>query len=215
MPKKTFALDPGGQARVEIEWRGIWKDVHVRLDGQELGVIPTKKELETGRTFPLPAGGVLSVQLSRSLATVELQVARDGVPLPGSSADPAERVKQAAYMLYIIAALNFGLGVIAELAGLEFLRNLGIGWGSAVEGAVYALLGWRTSKGSRIALGLGMGLFAVDTVWLVIASTQPGRSLPTGGLVARFFFFMPLVKGFKAAGERKAASSVATSGATT
>jgi hypothetical protein len=198
MPKKKYSLEPGGAGRVEIEWRGIWKDVRVRLDGHELGVFANKTELEAGREFALPTGGVLGVQLVRRFAAVELRVLRDGVPLPGSATDPRERVKQAAYVLYFIAALNVALGALAELAGVDFLRSIGLGWASVAEGAIYAVLGWRTWKSSSIALGLGIALYALDTLVLLYDSLHATAGVAPGGLIARLYFFVPLVNGFQA-----------------
>jgi hypothetical protein len=209
MPKKAFALDAGGPPRVEIQWRGIWKDVRVRVDGNELAVIPNKGELERGRDIPLPMGGVLGVKLVSQFAAVELRVTRDGISLPGSASDPAERVRQAAYVLYFIAGLNLVLGLATELGGVEFLRSLGLGWASAAEGLVFGLLGWRTAKRSQIALMLGIALFGVDTILIVVGGVQSAGTFPMGGLVARVLFFMPLIKGLQGFRELKAAAEVA------
>lgn len=197
MPKKTYALERNGPARVEIEWRGKWKDVRVRADGAELGIFANKNELEAGREFSLPSGGVLAVQLVRGFAAVELRVMRDGVSVPGSAGDPAQRVKEAAYMLYFIAALNVVLGGLVELARVEFLGSIGAGWASVVGGAIFALLGWQTSKRSRVALSLGIGLLALDTIWLLVNAIQSVQSPAIGGLVARLFFFTPLANGLR------------------
>jgi hypothetical protein len=193
MAKKAFSLEAGAPPRVELEWKFSWKDMRVRVDGAELGVIADQKALKAGRDFPLPDGHTLRVQLAQSLASVDLCVTRDGIPLPGSGSDPAERVKQAAQMLYFIAALNVILGVLAGALGVQFLSNIGIGWGNVVEGLLYAGFAFGTSKRSAIALGLGIALFAVDTLFL-LASFGNG-SPPIGGIVARVFFFIPLVKG--------------------
>ena len=78
------------------------------------------------------------------------------------------------------------------------------------EGAIYAILGWQTSKRSQVALGLGIALFALDTILLVVGSAS-GHNPPTGGLIARIFFFVPLVKGFGALRELRAAARPAPS----
>lgn len=206
MPKKTYALEAGGQPRVTVEWRGMWKDIRVSVDGSDLGVIPNKKDLEAGRSFPLPTGGVLAVQLVSQFAAVELRVTRDGVSLPGSASDPAERVKQAAYVLYFIAALNIVLGLVTELGAVELLRAVGVGWASVVEGSLYAVIAWRAKKGSRVALVLGITLFGLDTLLLIVSALQSSHSPSMGGLVARLFFFMPLIKGLQGARELRAAA---------
>jgi hypothetical protein len=82
------------------------------------------------------------------------------------------------------------------------------------EGALYALLGWRASKRSLIALGLGIALFAVDTLFAVVTSFQVGGAPPTGPLVARFLFFLVLIKGVKAARELRAGQALPARAAT-
>ena len=49
MPKLKYALERGEDKSLEISWKGRWKNTEVRLKGNLLGVIPTKKEL---RTYP-------------------------------------------------------------------------------------------------------------------------------------------------------------------
>jgi len=205
MPKKSYALEAGGPPRVTIEWNGIWKNLRVAVDGQEVGRFATQKEVEAGGHFPLPIGGSLGVQLVRQLAAVELRVTRDGVALPGTASDPAERIKQAAYVLYFISAFNLILGLAAELLRVSFLQGLGLGWASVVEGAIYGVLGWRTTKRSQVALILGIVLFAVDTLMILAGAVESSHSPPIGALVARFFFFVPLVKGFQGLRELRAA----------
>ena len=138
MPKKSFALEAGGPTRVTVEWSGSWKNTRVAVDGQELGVIATQKELEAGRQFPLPTGGVLGVQLGRQFAAVELRVTRDGVSLPGSAADPAERVKQAAYVLLTSSPVSTSCSDWPRSSrGSVFPRHRARIWASVGEGAIY------------------------------------------------------------------------------
>ncbi|MEZ4467500.1 MAG: hypothetical protein R3F43_24415 [bacterium] len=55
------------------------------FDGRPLGVIPDSKALKAGSDFALPDGSTLTVKLKTGFQT-ELQVMRDGKPLPGSGA---------------------------------------------------------------------------------------------------------------------------------
>lgn len=211
MPSRTFPLEPGGPPRVEIAWKMLWKDVQVRVDGATLGVIPDQAALTAGRDFQLPAGGVLRVVLARSMGLiVELQVTLDGRPLPGSVSDVGQRVKGAAGILYFIAGLNVVFGLVAVVFRVGLLQANGVGVGSIVEGVVYAGLALGTAKRSIVALGLGMALFAGDTVMMLAGAVQaPGGSPPVGGIVFRVFLFLSLIQGMRALlAARKAPAAV-------
>lgn len=203
MPKQTFALEQGGPKRLEIAWSGMFKNVQVTLDGLPVGSFETKKQLQEGGNFPLPDGSQLHVQLKQAGMATELQVHRNGAPLPGSASDPEQRVKTAAGMLYFIAGLNAVLGLVAEL-GVEALAKIGLGWGSIVVGAIYAGLGYLVkAKHSRVALVLAIVLFVLDGVASLIAGAHAGGSPPVGGIVARIFLLIPIFKGLGGLGELK------------
>lgn len=181
----------------------MWKNVQVTLDGALLGSIETKQQLEAGSHFALPDGSQLQVQLKREGIATELQVRRNGEPLPGSTSDPEQRVASAATMLYFIAGLNAALGIMAAL-GVEFLARVGLGYTSVVVGAVYAGLAYLVkTKQSRVALLLAIALFVLDGLASIFAATQAGGSPPIGGIVARIFLLIPMWKGVSALAELK------------
>jgi hypothetical protein len=120
MPKQRFALEEGGEKRLEVSWKGLYKDVTVSLDGNPIGVVPNKKALSAGQAFSLPDGSTIKIQLVRKLMSTELQVLRNGEPLPGSSSDPQTRFKTAYGMVYFVAGLNLVLGLVS------FLFNVGL-----------------------------------------------------------------------------------------
>src|SRR5690349_9384101 len=93
MPKQTFALEAGGEKRLEVSWGGMFKNTTVSLDGNSIGVIPDQKALLAGQEFRLPDGSTIKVQLVRSFISTELRVFRNGQPLPGSASDPLTRLK--------------------------------------------------------------------------------------------------------------------------
>ena len=195
MAARKFSLERGGPQRIEITWSGIWKNLQVRFDGASVGSFETRKDLEAGRELALPDGSRLHVQLKTGGAGVELHVERNGAPLPGSDHDPQTRVTAAATMLYVIAGLNAGLGLLATL-GVEFLENLGLGIGSIVAGVIYGGLGFVVkAKHSRVALIVAIVLFALDGLATVFFAAQATGKPPIGGVVARIFFMIPLWKG--------------------
>ena len=197
MPKKTFALEKGGPERLEVEWRGNFKDLEVRLDGVLVGSFDDAKALKAGGSFTLDDGSTLEVKLATTALVPELTLVRNGVPLPGSAADPEQRVQAAAGMVFFIAGINALLGLVAVAFNIQFLQAMGVGAGSMFEGAIYGVLGYFVRQRSMVALGLALGLFALDTAFLLAAAGGSG-SPPVGGLVVRVFLFVPMVMGFPA-----------------
>lgn len=197
MPTKTFALEKGGAERLELEWQGNFKDLEVRLDGNLIGSFENRKELQAGKVFTLDDGSRLEVKLAQSAFVPELTLTRNGEPLPGSTGDPAQRVEAAATMVLVIAGLNAVLGLLAAAFNVQFLQSLGVGVGSIVVGAVYGVLGYFVRQQSLVALGLAVGLFVLDGLSLPFMAPA-GTTPSVGGLVARFFLLLPMLRGFPA-----------------
>jgi hypothetical protein len=204
MPRKQYAFFRGGDKRLEISWRGLWSDVAVRLDGQVVGAIKNQRELRQGQVFALPDGSRLSVRLVSKLATHELQVTRNGEPLPGSDADPAQRHKLAYSILFFVAGLNIVLGLLALVLKSEFLSSLGIGYGSLIFGLLFLLAAVFVMERSQIALILAIIVFTLDALLGIVLVVTAGGSPAVGGVVARVFLFVPLVNGIKAIQQLKA-----------
>ncbi|MEZ4471191.1 MAG: hypothetical protein R3F60_10400 [bacterium] len=83
-------------------------------------------------------------------------------------------------MVYVVGGLTALLGIIAELAHVELLINMGLGWITVGVGAVFGVLGFFVGKRSMIALGLATGLLLVDTVLTLMATIGSGR-IASGG----------------------------------
>lgn len=194
MPTKKFALEKGGPERLEVEWRGNFKDFEVRLDGVLLGSFDNAKALKAGGSFSLEDGSTLEVKLATALVP-ELHLTRNGAPVPGSAADPEQRVQAAAGMIFFISGVNTVLGLLAGAFNIYFLQSMGLGLGSMIAGAVYGILGYFVRQRSMVALGLAVGLFLLDGLYLVASRSGAGS---TGGIVARVFFLVPMVMGFPA-----------------
>jgi len=176
----------------------------VSVDGQDLGTIANQGELKQGRDFPLPQGGTLKVKLQTGL-NAELQVTKDGAPLPGSGSDPEERFKVAWGIIFFIAGLNALLGLVVLVFDITFLRNLGLGMSSLVTGVVYLGLGlWVKTQRSAVGLGIAIGLFALDGLFTLGATISAGGTPPMGGIIARILLVLPMLRGFSAIKELKA-----------
>ncbi len=198
MPKRKYALEKGGEKKLEIQWGAFWKDTRVSFEGRELGVIPTQDALRAGREFALPDGSELSVKLAKNIMMPELQVLRNGEPLPGSSSDPAQKVDIAFYIVLFFAAVNILLGLAAEIFKISGFLAMGIGFGTVVFGLVYLVLSIFIKKRSIAALALATGLFILDTVLTLVLPIQGGANPPTAGIVLRIFLMIPLFRAFPA-----------------
>jgi hypothetical protein len=203
MPKKRFALERGGEKFVELSWRPFWRDFRVAFMGQELGRMEGQGELSRGRDFRLPDDSILSVQLARRLLMPELRVLRDGVPLPGSATDPAQRLRVAWVIIYFIGGFNLLLGLAAMALRSPLIMRMGIGYGSIAAGCVFLLLGFFVMKRSAVALVLALALVVLDALWTVYFAASSGGSLPTGGIIMRVLFIIFLYRGFGAIRELK------------
>ncbi|MCA9655036.1 MAG: hypothetical protein H6712_27400 [Myxococcales bacterium] len=197
MPKKSFPLGPG--SNVELEWRGIWKDFTVRVDGRELGRMQGQKEVTRGGSWQLDDGSTLEVKLDTGIGGGGLNVRRNGVPLAGSAADPQTALKSAAGIVLFIAGLNAVLGLAAELGEVEFLLGLGLGWPSVIFGVVLGGLGIATLRGSVMALWVAIVLFIVDSALGIFAMMEAGGTPATSGLVVRVFIIIAMVKAARSA----------------
>lgn len=199
MPTKRYALRAGEPPRLEIRWtqRGRWwKDLIVRLDGAEVGTVATGKELQAGASFSLADGSNLHVRQAQKFLAVELQVLRDGRPVPGSATDPATQVRGAAQCLFAIAGMSIGLGLLAQALHWQAMLARGVGYGAAVEGLIFLVLGCFVWRGSRPALLAGVTLLVLDTAVSLMASPVTGR--PPSGLILRVYFLALMIRGLGA-----------------
>ena len=197
MPTKRFALQPGEPERLEVSWKFNWKQLSLSLDGTRVGEVETSKELRAGRSFALPDGTTLEVKLRQS-PFPELELLRNGKPVPGSGADPQARLAMAYGLVFFVAGLSVALGVIAELFAIDLLRSLGMGVGSIMTGAVYAVLGYFVVRRSMLALITAIVLFALDGVLGVVMAVEQGLSPPAGGLITRILLLYLMIRGVPA-----------------
>ncbi|MBA3073292.1 MAG: hypothetical protein FP831_06835 [Anaerolineae bacterium] len=195
MPKLTLALEPGGHKRLEIQWKGLYKDTTITLDGVQLGTVLDQRLLRAGHELPLTDGSLLRLHLVSNLAGTELRVTRNGVPLPGSASNPETKVNTAAGLIFFVAGLNLVLGIIGLLTRSEFLATLGIGWYSVLFGAFFLVMGFLVKKRSMVALILSIVVFSLDALLGVVGSVAMGGSAAIGGFVFRLFLIILMAQG--------------------
>jgi hypothetical protein len=203
MPKQSYPLEKDGPRRLELTWKVLWKDLNVRLDGESIGVIPTHRELTDGKEFTLPDQSILKVRLIDRFYLTDLQVLRDGQPLPGSASDPLARLRIAYILLYLIAGLNLALGLAAELFQFDFLLAMGMGPVSLVFGLVMLALAFFVQRRSRLALVLAMLILAVDGLIGVALAITQGYPPSIAGFVVRLLLIVAMFPGLGAIRELK------------
>jgi hypothetical protein len=198
VPKQSFAFEPGGEKRLVIEWKGMFKDLTIKVDGVQVGLIPDQKALVAGKEIRIKDGSKISVQLVSSFSGSELQVLRNGKPLPGSESSPEARVRTAAYVLYFLAALGVVAGMVSLFYESRILGILGVGWYNILFGAVYLILGLLVSRNSIGALVLAVLVFSGDALSSILLGAAKGYEPSVYGLLMRVFFLIPLVQGSRA-----------------
>jgi hypothetical protein len=150
---------------------------------------------------------MLTVQMVSRAFSPELQVLRNGQPLPGSDSDPSKRLSVAYAIIFFIAGLNIVLGLIAVFTESEFLtERIGIDWTTIVFGMVFLLLGFLVRGRSVVALAVAVVLFIASGIWsfVVISQTMTRGAPPIGGIVMRILLLIPMIQGFGALRDLKA-----------
>jgi hypothetical protein len=199
MPDFRFRVEPNGTERIQVSWGIFWRNIRVMVDGAQVGTFDGRQAVLAGREFVLANGDKLHV---RADSKAHPLVTYNGLPLMESGNAAFTGAYQ---LLYVIGILSVSVGLLASVFSIGFLLKLGIDWTSAIGGSLYLLLGWLTARyRSRVALGIGMALFAIDSVFAIYAAFAAG-SMPFGALVMKGFILRGLWLGVKALGQQKRA----------
>ncbi len=210
MPTKTYYLDKAKTQELTVKWGMFFRNVEIFYQKDSLGVVPSKYELEQGFHYQLPDGRTLIVQLLHGY-TQELELRLEGGIVPGSATHPQERIKQAWYMLLFVGGLNVLLGAWAATQSIVILQQLGLGWGSLVEGLLYIGLGWwGYSRVSPLAFGIAIGLLALDWILLIVNNVGTGN-MGFGGMFLRFFFCLVAYRAMQGARQLQNEAKLITS----
>lgn len=198
MPAQSFPIEPNGPPRVHVSWGWNFKDLVVRFDQAEVARFASKQDIKTPQSVPLPDGSNLTVHFKSSGLSTGLELTRNGVPLPGSASDPRQVLGMAYGVIYFVAGMSAVVGLIAIVAKVDLLLQMGIGWASVATGAIYAALGWAVHKKlSLAALVAAILLFTADTFLVLIAAADAGGN-PGVGVVVRVFLLIAMWRGIGA-----------------
>lgn len=190
MPRQVYTLEENGHQRLEISWvdrsrAGRCKDVTLRLGRATISTLPGWTDLSAGHRFTLPDGSTVKVQWD--LIESEPRVLRDGQPLPSGAPEPA--LRSAYTFLFFGAGIAFVYGLIKILSQTVSPQPTYSGIPYIVSGVVSLGLGFFVRRRSLTALGIAIGLFALDTV----LSLFGGVALVAFGAGGRWLFTSCLV----------------------
>jgi len=108
--------------------------------------------------------------------------------------EAAERaMKNAASAAFLVVAVTGTVAILAVVLGHPIL---GIGGSALVDAALFALIGWRISKHSRIAAIFGLLLYLLEAGQRFVSSAG---STPGAGFVVTVFFILYFVHGVRGA----------------
>ncbi len=203
MPSLKLPIESEGPKRLEVTWEGLYNHMTVSFDGEHLADVP-KDEAERGTSVRLPDGSSLSIELRRGGpfgGRAELHLARDGKPLPGTAGDPDTAARTAAYLLYFLAGMNALCGAVSLSGSIEaFGPDMAIG--ALIMAGLFGVLGLFTMRGSRIALGLAMGIYLLDGIATFILAAGSGGTPPMGMIWIRVIFLVGMGRAFLTMGQR-------------
>lgn len=190
-----YRLEEGGAQRLEVEHDRRWREVVVRLDGNEIGSITDgQRRLRTAVALPMPDGTSLRLMLVAGLAGHELRVFRDGAPVPETARRLRALMRRAPVAVGVVAA---GFGALAVAQATEALRTGPYLHGpampifAALAAAFAGLAVVLAVRPNRIAYALGVPLGVVAFVTL-FAGSGLGPAL-SGSLIGVGMIFLSAV----------------------
>jgi hypothetical protein len=200
MPSKTFYLNDAQTEVLTAKWGLFFRKFEMLYNGNSLGTVPNLNTQPNGTRYPLPDGRVVTAQLVRNQGIQELQLLVDKQPIPGSATHPLQQLKTAWHTLLVVGVLNIIAGLIADVLQVDVLQQLGIGWGSAVEGVVYVALGWfGHTRRSAPAFIAAFVLLVAEGVAGFAMGASSGHTPGIGSVLVRFFICVMVFRGIKAA----------------
>ncbi len=168
MIKQRLVLDEARRSFLDLTARTKWTDVRLSIGTTSLGPPLSRADLRDGRSYTLPDGSELLIQLEMPFLMPTMRIERDGMVVPGSDASPENLTERAGRWLIGIGVLNFLLGLSATSLSMAAMQNAFF-----LVGVFFVGTGFFARRGSLPALVLGTGLFFLGAL----------QGLPSANLV--------------------------------
>lgn len=201
MPHKIYFLNTEKKEKLDLYWKGSFKDFTVKLDNNELGVIKTRKELKEGREFITGHNKKLEIRLFMQFGIFPvIEILFNDNPVPGTMTDPKKQLNDIFYFVLVIAVLYILSGLAGLIFDIEAFSDHGIGLNSIIYGALFIMMGLIINKRhSMFALIAVISLIGLDIIFVLIRIAEYGvKSNPWPTIVIKMLFMLYLCKGFSA-----------------
>lgn len=210
----TYAIEAGGEKRLEISVKGRWDEIKVWFDGNLAGSI-SARALSSGQDLQISDGSILRLKLIKKMFQPErLQILRNGQPIPSQVPDSAYQtiINNASNIVYFIGFINTFLGILSLFAKIKILEPFGFGWQNILYGCVFLVLGFFVHRRSIPALILSIIIFTTDSIVGIVLTLLTGSYLLIGSLFLRIPFLMGMMYGINAINpiRRKPGSQIVT-----
>ena len=198
MPKQRLAFEQGGEPRLELEWGSYMRDFSVRLDGEEIGRIDGgQRVLKQPHNFVLPDGSKITIQLNQSMLIDELEVKRNGKPLPGSASNPRVKLSAGIRTAFFWGAGSVVMGLLIYFTNLDILRVLSFSQYSFVAGLLLMITAIGMARRSIPLTVFAIVLYLADWIGSAMITSSLGITfgfIGTIGMLARILSIVPLVQ---------------------
>ena len=198
MPTQKYALVRGEEKKLTISWGVGWSNVRVEYDGEEIGMVETRKELQAGQTFTLPDQSELNVKLQSSIFSSGLSLTRNGVPVPDSAKDPISTIRGCWQIAHIVAAYNILIGILFVVLKFDTPYLPKFGYITAALGVGYLILAQMLKRRKSLPALIGfIILFTLETL-LEAATNYSFFVLFRAAIIYYLFLGIGSIKKFKA-----------------
>ncbi len=201
MHHKTYFLDTEKKEKLELQWKGSYKDFTIKLDNNELDIIKTKKELKKGREFVTGYNKKLEIRLVRQLGIIPcIEILFNDKPVPGTMTDPQRQLNGIFNFILIIAFLYIISGMAGLISGIPAFSDHGIGLNSIIYGVLFIMMGLIINRRqSMFALIAVVSLIGLDIIFVLIRIAEyEVKSNPWPTIVIKMLLMLYLCKGFSA-----------------
>jgi hypothetical protein len=178
-------------AIVQITFEAVWKNITVIYEGEQVGVLADRSELEAGQRYTAKDGSVLTIKLPHTSGFPE--VCLNGKKLLLSAGDPGKVARIAFGLIVFVGIVNTIVGTMALISDPELTKGV---WGNVdnlIAGVIFLVLSVFVWRGSVIGLATAVVLYAAGCAWWLYSSNVAGVPISTGQVVVRGLMFLFLL----------------------
>ncbi len=200
MAGKTSFFGSDQSEALRIQWTGGYKFTHIFFNGNNVATID-KLGLKNGRSVLLPNGKELTIRLRKSVFAI-LETKIDGQHIPKSFGDPIYLTQQIFWLLAVLGALNFviGIGISFAIGGEDALLMGGL---NAAFGITQFIAGIGIKKQKFGFLILATFLMSADLLLSIYYASGQQSFVGNVPMIIKATFLLYIMRGFYAFKELK------------